>query len=96
MSKWMHVRLPLPPKPGAGFDPRRFGRTVLQHAVLEHYQEGRLTLSAAARMLGLSRSQFLRLLGERRVPAFGARRDDRAADLADADDLLRRLSATRR
>jgi hypothetical protein len=53
-------------------------------------------MSAAARMLALSRSQFLRLLGQRRVPAFRARRDDPAADPADADHLLRRLRTFRR
>ena len=92
MAKWMQFRVPLPERVDPDFDRTRFGRTVLEQAVLAHYQAGRLAGSAAAQMLGLSRAEFLDFLGARKVPYFGGHRDDQA-DLADAEDLADALSS---
>ena len=91
MPRWMQVRVPLPERAGPRFDRTRFGRTILEQAVLEHYRAGLLTGSAAARMLGVSRAGFLDFLGARKVPYFGGQHDDQA-DLADAEDLADTLS----
>ena len=50
-----------------GEEPRRMGRNMLIAAVLQWFQEGRLSQGQAAEMLGLKRGEFLDLLYEHRV-----------------------------
>jgi predicted HTH domain antitoxin len=50
-----------------GEDPRRLGRDMLVAAVLQWFQEGRLSQGQAAEMLGMKRGEFFDLLYEHRI-----------------------------
>ena len=50
-----------------GEDPRQVGRDMLVAAVLQWFQEGRLSQGQAADMLGMKRGQFFDLLYEHHV-----------------------------
>jgi len=50
-----------------GEDPRHLGRDMLVAAVLQWFQEGRLSQGQAAEMLGMKRGAFFDLLYEHRV-----------------------------
>jgi predicted HTH domain antitoxin len=50
-----------------GEDPRRLGQDMLIAAVLQWFQEGRLSQGQAAEMLGMKRGEFFDLLYEHRV-----------------------------
>lgn len=50
-----------------GEDPSRLGRDMLVAAVLQWFQEGRLSQGQAAKMLGMKRGEFFDLLYEHRV-----------------------------
>ena len=50
-----------------GEDTRQFARDMLTAAVLQWFQQGRLSQGQAAEMLGLKRGQFFDLLYEHRV-----------------------------
>ena len=50
-----------------GEEPRRMGRNMRIAAVLQWFQEGRLSQGQAAEMLGMKRGEFFDLLYEHRV-----------------------------
>ena len=50
-----------------GEDPRQVGRDMLVAAVLQWFQEGRLSQGQAAEMLGMKRGRFFDLLYEHHV-----------------------------
>jgi predicted HTH domain antitoxin len=50
-----------------GADARQLGRDMLIAAVLQWFQEGRLSQGQAAEMLGMKRGEFFDLLYEHRV-----------------------------
>lgn len=65
-----------------GEDARRVGREVLIAAVLQWFQEGRLSQGQAAEMLGMRRGEFFDLLYEHRVSPVQMSVEDLEKDFA--------------
>jgi predicted HTH domain antitoxin len=66
------------------------GRRAQEWVVLELFQEGEISSGKAAEILGLSKSRFLDLLNERRLPYLDAEPGELAREVATAEAASRR------
>lgn len=67
MSKQITVEVPEDSLQVLGEDSSRFGREMLEAAVLRWFEEGRLSQGQAAEMLGMTRGEFFDLLYEHKI-----------------------------
>ncbi|HEY6169801.1 MAG TPA: UPF0175 family protein [Verrucomicrobiae bacterium] len=66
----------------SGKGPGEFARDVFETAVVKWYDEGRITSGYGARLLGLSRAEFLDLLFRHKVSPFQYTPDELAAEMS--------------
>lgn len=67
MSKQITVEVPEDSLQVLGEDASRFGREMLEAAVLRWFEEARLSQGQAAEMLGMKRGEFFDLLYEHKI-----------------------------
>ncbi|HEX7618492.1 MAG TPA: UPF0175 family protein [Verrucomicrobiae bacterium] len=70
MSKQVTVEVPEYAAEMFGGDDARFSREMFEAAVVQWYDEGRISSGKGAEMLGLSRAEFLDLLFRHKVSPF--------------------------
>jgi predicted HTH domain antitoxin len=61
------------------------GRQAREWVLLELFQEGKISSGKAAQTLGLSKAQFLALLGQRNLPYFHGDMSDLEREVAAAE-----------
>ncbi len=61
------------------------GRQAREWVLLELFQEGKISSGKAAETLGLSKAQFLALLGQRNLPYFDGDMSDLEHEVAAAE-----------
>ena len=64
-----------------GDDTALFGREMFEAAVVQWYDEGRITSGKGAELLGLARARFLELLSRHNVSPFQYSPEELAAEL---------------
>jgi predicted HTH domain antitoxin len=73
----------------------RLRHDVLETAVLHLFEGRRISSAEAAKDLGLTRIEFMELARARRVPQYDYTAPDLAADMADLEEIERRLPPVR-
>jgi predicted HTH domain antitoxin len=81
MSKRVTVEVPEDAVRSFGGDETRFGREMFEAAVVQWYDEGRISSGKGAELLGLSRSEFLELLRRHNVTPFQYTPEELAEEL---------------
>jgi len=67
-----------------GGDAERFGREMYESAVVQWFDEGRISQGKGAELLGISRAAFLELLFRHKVTPFQYSPEELAEDLKGA------------
>lgn len=81
MSKQVTVEVPELAVEMFDGDEKRFAREMYEAAVVQWYDEGSITSGYGAKLLGLSRAEFLDLLFRHRVSPFQYTPDELAAEM---------------
>jgi predicted HTH domain antitoxin len=84
VSKQVTVEVPEFAAEMFGGDDARFSREMFEAAVVQWYDEGRISSGKGAEMLGLSRADFLDLLFRHKVSPFQYTPEELAAELKSA------------
>jgi len=81
MTRSVTVEVPEEAVKLLGEDPERFGREMYESAVVQWYDEGRVTSGYGAKLLGVSRAEFLEVLHRHKVSPFQYSPDELAAEM---------------
>jgi predicted HTH domain antitoxin len=84
MTRKVTVEVPESATEMFGGDNVRFSREMFEAAVVQWYDEGRISSGKGAEMLGLSRAEFLDLLFRHKVSPFQYTSEELAAELKSA------------
>ena len=71
-----------------GKNPKDLGREILVAAVVKWFELGTISQGKAAEILGLSRSEFLKVLSDYRVSVFNYSADDLENDLENVKKFI--------
>jgi predicted HTH domain antitoxin len=79
-----------------GFTPEEIQREVPTFLVIKRFREGAISSGAAAKLLSMSRVQFLDLLGREGIPIFNPTKEEFLAELETVKELSAQVDDRRR